>query len=353
MAPPGPAFEPLEPGDPPLIGGYRVLARLGTGGPAPAYLATTQSGRRLAIRVVRPDPEDGAFRLRLRREIAAGQRLRGPFLAAVVDGHAEGALPWVATEYVPGPSLARAVDELGPLPVAAVRVLLGAVARALQAVHDTGAAHGGLTASTVLLAEDGPRLAVSVSPGGPGEAGGPADDVYALGRVALFAATGRDAGAGAGAGAEPDLSGCPDELRELVGHCLAEDPDRRPAPAALIAALEDDPPWEGWPPQALAGLLSAHRADPDTVPRPAGPAPEAARPAKPTRPDGMPAGAPRIVPNFTVPVPPPDRPPLAAPAGPEVRPVMDSYRHDLVIALGIGGGAFGVLVLVLLLVFLI
>ncbi|GAA3943920.1 hypothetical protein GCM10023085_27440 [Actinomadura viridis] len=351
MAPPGrhgPAFEPLEPGDPPLIGGYRVLARLGTDGPAPAYLATTQSGRRLAVRVVRPAPEDDAFRLRLRREIAAGRRLRGPFLAAVVDGHAEGALPWVATEYVPGPSLARAVDELGPLPVPAVRVLLGAVTRALQAVHDTGAAHGALTPSAVLLAEDGPRLAVSVSPDGPaGDAGGPAGDVYALGRVALFAATGRDAGA------EPDLSGCPDELRGPLGRCLAEDPDRRPEPAALVAALEEDPPWEGWPPQGLAGLLSAYRADPDPAPRRAGAAPEAARPAKPTRPDGMPAGAPRIVPNFTVPAPPPDRPPLAAPAGPEVRPVMDSYRHDLVIALGIGGGAFGVLVLVLLLVFLI
>jgi serine/threonine protein kinase len=361
MQPPsgsGPPLAPLGPGDPVLIGGYRVLARIGTGRRGPVFLAATQSGRRLAIKAVRPElAGDEAFRRRFKSGIAAAQRVRGPFLAPVVDGHAEGASPWTATEYVPGPSLARAVAESGPLPEESVRALLGALGQALQAVHDADMAHGDLKPSNVLLAEDGPRLVDQGFAEAEAEAEhepGTADDVFALGRLAYFAATGRDLALLDDGSA--DLSACPEGLRGPIERCLAADPADRPEPGALAAELEEEPPGPGWPPSAVAALLPGYREEPPRpapapLPRaqpvfepPAQPMPSFEPPAQP-----VPAGAP----NFAMPEPPQTMP-MSVPAGPDVLPpVMDSYRHDLAIALGIGGGAFGLLVLILLLVFLL
>ncbi|MFC5749488.1 serine/threonine-protein kinase [Actinomadura rugatobispora] len=373
---PGPAFEafrPIEPGDPVLIGGYRVLARIGTGRLGEVYLAAAQSGRRLAIKSVRADlADDEAFRRRFKREIAAAQRVRGPFLATVVDGHAEGTRPWVASEFVPGPTLDDAVQAHGPLPVPAVRVLMGALAEALQALHDADTVHGALTPSNVLLTEDGPR---TVDFGSLEHETSAAGDVFMLGCVALFAATGQGAFPRPFQYEPPDLSGCPDALRGPIERCLAERPEDRPEPRELAAELEAEPPAPGWLPPEVAALLPAYEAEPprpDASPLPTPPAPPAAAPPTPsfapppeTRPDpGGPPGRARTTrpdmpeaapgrparPNFVV----PEQPPHTDPSLPRrsMEPVMGSYRHDLVVALGIGGGAFGLLVLILLLVFL-
>ncbi|WP_395108816.1 protein kinase [Actinomadura sp. SCN-SB] len=366
MQPPsrhGLPFTPLGPGDPQLIGGYRTLARLGSGRLGPVYLATTQSGRRLAIKTTGPElAADKAFRRRLKSQIAAAQRVRGRFLAAVVDGHAEGTSPWLATEYVPGPSLARAVEEAGPLPVPAVRALLGAVAEALQAIHDADLVHGRLGPSNVLLAEDGPRV---TDHGSAVDEAGPAQDVLDLGLLALFAATGQTP-----SGEEPPgLGGCPEELREPIARCLAADPSERPELRALAADLEGDRPGPGWLPPGVAALLPAYQGDPPrphAAPLPT-PRPSFEPPLDPSPAGAAPSGggaavtamdapaqaareqAPR--PNFALPLETPATVPGVM-AG-HVPPVMDSYRHDLAIALGIGAGAFGLLVLILLLVFLL
>jgi hypothetical protein len=347
---PGPPFAPLGPGDPQLVGGYRALARLGTGRLGPVYLATTQSGRRLAIKTVRPAlAGDDALRRRLKQEIAAAQRVRGRFLAAVVDGHAEGTSPWVACEYVPGPSLARAVEETGPLPAATVRDLLSAVAQALQALHDAGIVHGALRPSNVLLAEDGPRV---VDHGSLEHEAGPAQDILALGRLAFFAATGL--GREPSDEEQPDLSECPEDLRGPIGRCLAADPSERPEPRELVAELEQDPPEPGWLPSGIAALLPAYQADP---PQPAAtPLPKPKPTFEPPAAPGVPITAVDAVnggPNFALPVVPVTVPGGTGPLARDMPPVMDSYRHDLAIALGIGAGAFGLLVLVLLFVFLL
>ncbi|WP_242885493.1 hypothetical protein [Actinomadura litoris] len=276
---PPPACEPLRAGDPALVGGYRVLARLRDGA-GTAYLATTQSGVRLAVRRLPARlADDAGFRSRLRARITAVQRARSPYLAAVFDGHADETGAWVATEHAPGPSLAWAVAEAGALPVPAVRTLARALAEALQALHDAGAAHGDLTASAVRLTEAGPRLDAF---GAPDPAGPPADDVPHLGRVALHAATGRavqDDGAG--------LDACPDELRGPLARILA---GGHPEP---LAELGGDAPRPGWLPSGVAALLPAYLAEPpgrDGVPA-AGPVP-APRVGRSTRPVMLPPAAP-------------------------------------------------------------
>ncbi|QXJ24497.1 hypothetical protein AGRA3207_005832 [Actinomadura graeca] len=254
-----PAYEPLRPGDPALIGGYRVLARLRGGR---AYLATTQSGRRLAItRLPSRLADDAALRDRLRARITAARRVRGPYLTAVFDGHADETGAWAATDHVPGPTLERAVAETGPLPVAAVRTLVAALAAAIRAVHDAGLAHGGLAAHTVHLTEDGPRVS-ALGWAGAGAEPVPSGDVLLLGGVAHFAATGRSPFRDG----THDLTGCPDELRGLVGRCLADDPDDRPGPGAVLTAAGGAPPAPGWLPPDVAALLPAYLAEPPSRP---------------------------------------------------------------------------------------
>ncbi|WP_242901011.1 protein kinase domain-containing protein [Actinomadura terrae] len=296
---PPPAYEPLRPGDPALVGGYRVLARLrdgavGDAGAGTVYVATTQSGLRLAIRRFPSRlADDPGFRSRLNARIAAVQRVRSPHLAAVFDGHADETGAWVATEHAPGPSLARAVAEAGALPVPAVRTLARSLAEALQALHDAGIAHGDVTASTVHLIGDGPRLDAL---GAPDPAGPPADDVPHLGRVALHAATGRyvrDDAAG--------LDACPDELRDPIARCLAGEPDR-------LADLDADAPGPGWLPSDVAALLPAYRAEPPGRDVPAAGTVPAARLGRSTRPIILPPAAPP--PHGVFAAPPVTRPDL-------------------------------------------
>ncbi|MEU3616493.1 serine/threonine-protein kinase [Streptomyces sp. NPDC006872] len=260
-------FQPLQADDPPLVAGYRLAARLGAGGMGRVYLSHTQGGRPLAIKVVRPElADDPAFRRRFRREIKAARRVRGAYTAELIDADADGVPPWLATLYVPGPSLAEAVARRGPLPVPAVLWLVAGVAEALQVIHGAGIVHRDLKPSNVLLAADGPRVidfgislasdvtsntATGLAVGTPqfmapeqataGEVTA-ATDVFALGQTAAFAALG-EALYGDGPSvsvlyrivhSEPDLSLLPEPLRPLIARCLAADPAERVTPAEIV-----------------------------------------------------------------------------------------------------------------------
>ncbi|WP_314224145.1 serine/threonine-protein kinase [Streptomyces zaehneri] len=260
-------FQPLQADDPPLVAGYRLAARLGAGGMGRVYLSHTQGGRPLAIKVVRPElADDPAFRRRFRREIKAARRVRGAYTAELIDADADGVPPWLATLYVPGPSLAEAVARRGPLPVPAVLWLMAGVAEALQAIHGAGIVHRDLKPSNVLLAADGPRVidfgislasdvtsntATGLAVGTPqymapeqaiaGEITA-ATDVFALGQTAAFAALGEPLyGDGPSVSvlyrivhSEPDLSLLPEPLRPLIARCLAADPAERVTPAEIV-----------------------------------------------------------------------------------------------------------------------
>lgn len=260
-------FQPLQADDPPLVAGYRLAARLGAGGMGRVYLSRTQGGRPLAIKVVRPElADDPAFRRRFRREIKAARRVRGAYTAELIDADADGVPPWLATLYVPGPSLAEAVARRGPLPVPAVLWLMAGVAEALQAIHDAGIVHRDLKPSNVLLAADGPRVidfgislasdvtsntATGLAVGTPqfmapeqatASEVTAATDVFALGQTAAFAALGEPLyGDGPSVSvlyrivhSEPDLSLLPEPLRPLIARCLAADPAERVTPAEIV-----------------------------------------------------------------------------------------------------------------------
>ncbi|MES9510262.1 bifunctional serine/threonine-protein kinase/ABC transporter substrate-binding protein [Streptomyces sp. NPDC000609] len=254
-------MRPLTPDDPRTIGEYRTLVRLGAGGMGVVYLARSPGGALAAVKVIRAElAADPGFRARFRRESEAAGRVAGPWVVPVTGADTEAREPWLATAFVPGPSLAEAVGTGGPLPPATVRVLGARLAGALVAVHAAGLVHRDVKPGNVLLALDGPRLidfgiarhegataltatgAVIGTPGylAPEQASagplGPACDLFSLGCVLAYAATGRPPfGRGGGAGAlfrtvheEPDLDGLPPGLRPLVTACLAKDPADRP-----------------------------------------------------------------------------------------------------------------------------
>ncbi|MFI8452702.1 serine/threonine-protein kinase [Streptomyces erythrochromogenes] len=260
-------FQPLRADDPQTVGGYRLAARLGSGGMGRVYLSHTQGGRPVAIKVVHPElAEDPTFRRRFRREVEAARRVRGAYTAELIDADAEATPPWLATVYVPGPSLSEAVARRGPLPDAAVVWLMAGVAEALVAVHGAGIVHRDLKPSNVLLAADGPRVidfGISQASGLTATATGntigtpqymapeqglagettPATDVFALGQTAAFAALGKPLyGDGPSmtvlfriVHSQPDLSRLPEPLRPLFALCLATEPEERATPAEILA----------------------------------------------------------------------------------------------------------------------
>ncbi|WTY76965.1 protein kinase [Streptomyces phaeochromogenes] len=264
-------FQPLEDGDPRIVGGYRLVARLGSGGMGRVYLSHTPGGRAVAVKVIRPElAENAEFRKRFQAEVASASRVHGLYTAPVVDSDTEGSVPWCATAYVPGPSLADAIRDHGPLPVDTVLRLIAGVAEALQAVHREGIVHRDLKPSNVLLADDGPRVidfgvaraadATSVTQSGmalgtvaymaPEQALGgeaaPSADVFALGQTAVFASTGRGAFGDGDAHAvlyrvvheQPDLGHVPDEIRELVERCLRKPAAERPSVEEVIRSVQ-------------------------------------------------------------------------------------------------------------------
>ena len=209
-------MQELQPQDPRQIGPYRLRARLGAGGMGRVYLGLSAGGRAVAVKVVRPElGSDPEFRARFRQEVAVAQRVSGLFTAPVIDADLDGPEPWLATAFVRGPSLAEAVAEHGPLPAESVVGLAAGLAEGLCAIHAAGVVHRDLKPANVLLAEDGPRVidfgisrAVEAATGltrtglvvgSPGfmspeqaEGGevGPPSDIFSLGAVLVFAATG-------------------------------------------------------------------------------------------------------------------------------------------------------------------
>ncbi|MGN5636569.1 serine/threonine-protein kinase, partial [Streptomyces sp. AC154] len=294
-------FQPLTADDPATIAGYRLAAKLGAGGMGKVYLSYTPGGRPVAIKVIRPEfGEDPEFRRRFTQEVQSAQRVQGLFTAPVIDADTNGAQPWLATAYVPGPSLADAVVAHGALPVEAVLLLIAGMAEALHVIHGAGIVHRDLKPSNVLLAADGPRVidfgiayaadATSLTGSGvtigtpsfmaPEQAAGrrvtPATDIFALGQVAAFAAAGSPAfGEGTSHGVlyrivheEPDLSRVPERLMELVSRCLAKDPEARPSVAEVIELCQTANAEtvlrrpEDWLPSPVAADITVRAAAP-------------------------------------------------------------------------------------------
>jgi serine/threonine protein kinase len=294
------------------VGPYRLRARLGAGGMGQVFLGYSPAGRAVAVKVIRRElTGDPEFRTRFRREVAAARAVSGAYTAPLTAAGPDDDPPWLATAFVPGPSLAEAVAVAGPLPPVSVWKLAGGLVEALQAIHSCGLVHRDLKPANVLLALDGPRVidfgiaraaenTAMTSAGmivgtpsfmSPEQARdarvGPPSDVFSLGCVIVFAVTGRGPfGSGPQATllyrvvhAPPVLDEAPGGLRELAAACLAKEPADRPDLAALAdAAAVGRAPDEGdaltsfWP-VPVTGLIRSHQARLTTEMRngPAGP----------------------------------------------------------------------------------
>ena len=248
------------------------------------FLGLSPGGRPVAVKVLRAElAADPEFRTRFGREVAAARRVSGVFTAPVVDADIDGQVAWLATAYVPGPSLAEAVDRHGPLPEGSVLALAAGLAESLTAIHAAGVMHQDLTPSNVLLAEDGPRVidfgisqAAESSPltragtviGSPGFMSpeqvmggevGPPSDIFSFGALLAFAATGQGPfGTGTTAALlyrvvheTPSLDQVPAALRPFLEYCLVKDPSQRPTASGLLAAVGRLQPTANWLPDSI------------------------------------------------------------------------------------------------------
>ena len=264
------AMEPLRPHDPDRVGPYRLAGRLGAGGMGVVYAGLAADGRRVAIKVVRPElAYDPDFRDRFSREVSLLDRVRGRCVARVMDADPGGALPWFATEYLPGPTLDRRIDRSGPMSGDELHGLATGLAEALVALHSREVVHRDLKPSNLILAPDGPkvvdfgiaraldettmtRTGVILGSSGwispehyRGEAVGTPADVYAWGLIVYFAATGRrpygsgrpEVVAARALNTTPDMGDLPDRYRAMVERALAKVPATRPTSSELLSAV--------------------------------------------------------------------------------------------------------------------
>jgi outer membrane protein assembly factor BamB len=256
---------------PEYAGQYPLEKRLGSGGMGIVHLSRSTSGMRLAVKVVHQAfAADPHFRARFRQEVAAARRVSGAFTASVVDADPEAERPWMATLFIPGPTLHEFVKRNGPVPPAQLRHLMTGLAEALRDIHRSGVVHRDLKPSNVLLAADGPKV-IDFGISRPSDSAlrtetgkligtppfmapeqfrrprevGPAADVFAMGCVLVHAATGRSpfdsdspyVVAYQVVHDEPDLKDIPADLQPLIERCLAKEPEDRPTPDALMAEL--------------------------------------------------------------------------------------------------------------------
>ncbi|MGV0101539.1 serine/threonine-protein kinase, partial [Streptomyces californicus] len=304
-------MEKLGPDDPHRIGAYRLLGRLGEGGMGRVFLARSDRGRTVALKLVHGElAARHEFRARFRQEVRAAHRVGGAWTAPVLDADTEAPVPWVATGYVAGPSLNRVVSgrpgapvtasgAYGPLPSRSVRFLGSGLAHALQHIHGAGLVHRDLKPSNVLMTIDGPRVIdfgiaralesvhdgeltrTGVLVGSPGfmapeqvrgERVTTACDVFCLGAVLAYAASGRlPFGTAESGGAhalmfriaheDPDLTGVSDELADVVRDCLTKDPGARPSTDEILARLGEADPEEPWLPAPLLAQLGRHAVE--------------------------------------------------------------------------------------------
>jgi serine/threonine protein kinase len=296
----------LQPGDPGQIGPFRLLGRLGEGGMGRVFLGESPGGRKVAIKVVHPHyASDPDFRRRFAREVAAARQVGGFHTAAVVGADPGADPPWMATAYIPGPSLAETIARRGPLDEAEVRRLGAALAEGLAAIHDCGLIHRDLKPGNVIMAGDGPRIIdFGIAKGAdataltgssavigtlrymsPEQLNGheltPHSDVFALGTVLAFAATGHDPFEAPTIPAvitriltgPPDLDPLTGDLRGIIGDCLAKDPGSRPSAGDLLAGFGRPAPHD---PAVTAAPAPVPAAGPPAADHPVT---QAARPA--------------------------------------------------------------------------
>ncbi|WP_327718402.1 serine/threonine protein kinase [Streptomyces sp. NBC_00490] len=313
-------MESLGAGDPQRIGAYRLLARLGAGGMGQVYLARSDRGRTVAVKLVREElAAQEEFRARFRQEVQAARQVGGYWTAPVLDADTEADVPWVATGYVAGPSLQQVVGhDHGALPERSVKILAAGLAHALEDIHAAGIVHRDLKPSNVLVTIDGPRVidfgiaraletvtdggltrtgALVGSPGfmAPEQVRGdritPACDVFCLGSVLAYAATGKLPFGAGGSGVhalmfriaqeEPDLEGMPEGIAELVRDCLKKDPAKRPTLDQVLErtgaedTVSDGRSRDPWLPSALVAQLGRHAVQLLDAEDPEGPGAEA------------------------------------------------------------------------------
>ncbi|MFE1101209.1 WD40 repeat domain-containing serine/threonine protein kinase [Nocardiopsis alba] len=291
-------MQPLASDDPSSLGPHRLLARLGAGGMGRVYLARTPDGHLCAMKVVKEElAHDAQFRARFAREVRTAQRVRGPFTPAVVDADPDAPAPWMATEYVPGPTLKEAVRENGPFPAESLLVLTLGLARALSTIHAAGLMHRDLKPGNILLSPRGPQvidfgIARAVEGtvltrtgqtfGTPsytspeqivGKNVTPKADVFSMAGAVLFAASGRPPfGEGTSISVlnkvmngEPDLGALPEgPLRPLLARCLEKDPARRPDADEVLRELSGTPlpsAEHGWLPTQVDRQIDARAVE--------------------------------------------------------------------------------------------
>ncbi|WP_329378521.1 serine/threonine-protein kinase [Streptomyces sp. NBC_01716] len=335
-------MDELRPQDPARIGVWQILARLGAGGMGQVYLGRSPGGRLVAVKVIRDEISDHPESLaRFRREAATMETVRSPYTAQLIEASLDASPYWLATEYVPGPTLREAVRASGPFPPESALRLFAALAEGLATVHRHGVTHRDLKPQNVILAPQGPQLIdfgiargqewtaltqVGMAPGTPGYAAPevllrnevtPAADIFALGATIAYAATARPPFGGGDASAvsfrtvheDIDLTGVRDDLAALIRRCVAKEPGERPELATVIAgcavdsALTADAHYrsvardtEAVPehvskrePEAVSTAPSAESwrwGDPETTPY-AAPDPQPPAPARPARRKGL------------------------------------------------------------------